>query len=62
VPIQNHQRHKPIRFSRVFGIKQSEEILGYNNGKTQEEYGPPIAGELLESIDFPHEKTRMVCE
>jgi HD superfamily phosphodiesterase len=44
------------------GIKQSEEILGYNNGKTQEEYGPPIAGQLLESIDFPPEKTRMVCE
>jgi putative nucleotidyltransferase with HDIG domain len=44
------------------GIKKSEEILGYNNGKTQEEYGPPIAKQLLESIDFPHEKTKMVCE
>lgn len=44
------------------GIKKSEEILGYNNGKTQEEYGPPIARLLLESIDFPPEKTKMVCE
>ena len=44
------------------GIKQSEEVLGYNNGKTQEEYGPPIAEELLKSIDFPPEKTTKVCE
>jgi len=44
------------------GIKQSEEILGYNNGKTQEEYGPPIAEKLLESINFPSAKTRIVCE
>lgn len=44
------------------GIKRSEEILGYNNGKTQEEYGPPIAGELLKSIGFPGEKIIKVCE
>ena len=44
------------------GIKQSEEVLGYNNGKTQEEYGPPIAEELLNSINFPLEKTTKVCE
>lgn len=44
------------------GIKQSEEQLGYNNGKTQEEYGPPIAQELLKSIHFPPDKTRKVCE
>ena len=44
------------------GIKPSEEILGYNNGKTQEEYGPPVAEELLKSIDFPREKTTKVCE
>jgi putative nucleotidyltransferase with HDIG domain len=44
------------------GIKKSEELLGYNNGKTQEEYGPPIARKLLESIDFPPGKTKMVCE
>lgn len=44
------------------GIKKSEELLGYNNGKTQEEYGPPIAAKLLESIDFPPEKIQKVCE
>jgi HD superfamily phosphodiesterase len=44
------------------GIKQSEEVLGYNNGTTQEEYGPPIAKKLLESINFSPEKTRKVCE
>jgi HD superfamily phosphodiesterase len=44
------------------GIKQSEEILGYNNGKTQEEYGPPIAEKLLTSINFPHGKIIKVCE
>ena len=44
------------------GIKKSEEILGYNNGKTQEQYGPPIAERLLKSINFSPEKTKMVCE
>jgi HD superfamily phosphodiesterase len=44
------------------GIKPSEEKLGYNNGKTQEEYGPPIAEELLKGIGFPSEKVAKVCE
>jgi putative nucleotidyltransferase with HDIG domain len=44
------------------GIKKSEELHGYNNGKTQEEYGPPIAETLLESIGFPSEKTKKVIE
>ncbi len=44
------------------GIKPSEEIFGYNNGKTQEEYGPPVARELLRSIDFDEEKITKVCE
>ena len=44
------------------GIKPSEEKFGYNNGKTQEEYGPPVAEELLRSIDFPGDKTAKVCE
>ena len=44
------------------GIKQSEEKLGYNNGKTQEEYGPPIAEKLLNSISFSQSKTIKVCE
>ena len=42
------------------GIKISEEKLGYNNGKTQEEYGPPVAGELLKSIGFPPAKITVV--
>ena len=44
------------------GIKISEEKLGYNNGKTQEEYGPPVAEELLRSIDFPTAKIKIVKE
>ena len=42
------------------GIKPSEKELGYNNGKTQEEYGPPIAERLLQSIYFPPEKILVV--
>jgi len=42
------------------GIKISEEKHGYNDGKTQEKYGPPIAGDLLGSIGFPPEKTEIV--
>lgn len=44
------------------GIKPSEERFGYNNGKTQEEYGPPVAEVLLKSIEFPNEKIIKVCE
>lgn len=44
------------------GIKPSEETFGYNSGKTQEEFGPPVAGELLRNTDFPHEKITKVCE
>jgi HD superfamily phosphodiesterase len=44
------------------GIKPSEEQFGYNNGKTQEEYGPPVAGTLLKSIGFPNEKIIIVCD
>jgi HD superfamily phosphodiesterase len=44
------------------GIKQSEKVLGYNNGQTQEKYGPPIAEELLKGINFPPEKISKVCE
>ena len=42
------------------GIKISEEKLGYNNSKTQEEFGPPAAEELLKSIDFPLAKIAIV--
>ena len=44
------------------GIKPSEELLGYNNGKTQEKYGPPVAAELLKGIGFPQEKIIKVAE
>jgi hypothetical protein len=44
------------------GIKPSEELLGYNNGKTQEKYGPPVAVELLKGIGFPEEKIIKVSE
>jgi putative nucleotidyltransferase with HDIG domain len=44
------------------GIKVSEEKHGYNNGKTQEEYGPTVAEELLTEIGFPPEKIRVVAE
>jgi HD superfamily phosphodiesterase len=44
------------------GIKQSEEVLGYNNGATQEKYGPLVAGQLLDGIGFPPEKTIKICE
>jgi len=44
------------------GIKPSEEKFGYNNGKTQEEFGPPVAEALLKSINFPLTKTVKVCE
>jgi HD superfamily phosphodiesterase len=44
------------------GIKPSEAELGYNNGVTQEQYGPPLAEQLLASIDFPGEQTSKVCE
>lgn len=44
------------------GIKPSEEKFGYNNGKTQEEYGPPVAEDLLQSIDFPDDKIKKICE
>ena len=44
------------------GIKPSEERLKYNNGKTQEQYGPPIVEELLRRIDFPPDKTAKVAQ
>lgn len=42
------------------GIKVSEERHGYNDGKTQEAYGPPVAGDLLNGIGFPPAKTEIV--
>jgi len=42
------------------GIKLSEEKHGYNNGKTQEEYGPSVAAALLDRIGFPVSKMEIV--
>lgn len=42
------------------GIKISEETLGYSNGETQEQLGPPEAEKLLNAISFPPEKTKIV--
>lgn len=42
------------------GIKISEERHGYNNGKTQEEYGPGVAEALLNKIGFPSDKIEIV--
>jgi HD superfamily phosphodiesterase len=42
------------------GIKVSEERHGYNNGRLQEEYGPPVAEELLSAVGFPPEKIGIV--
>ncbi len=42
------------------GIKVSEDKHGYNNGKLQEEYGPPVAEKLLNAVGFPCEKIEIV--
>lgn len=44
------------------GIKNSEKELDYNDGKTQETYGPPVARELLSKIAFPNDKIDKVCD
>jgi len=44
------------------GIRPSEKDLGYNNGKTQERYGPPLSESLLQGIGFPSDKTKKVCD
>lgn len=44
------------------GIKVSEEKLGYNDGKTQEQFGPAAAAEILARIGFPTDDARRVCD
>jgi len=44
------------------GIKPSEAELGYNNGATQEKYGPPLAEKLLTSIGLTREQISRVCD
>ncbi|MCL5105198.1 MAG: HD domain-containing protein [Armatimonadetes bacterium] len=43
------------------GIKEAEAIHGYNNGKMQEEYGPPIVRRILETLSMPQEKIDEAC-
>ena len=42
------------------GIEVPEEKHGYNNGKTQERYGLPVAEELLDSIGFSCDRIEIV--
>jgi HD superfamily phosphodiesterase len=42
------------------GIKVSEKKLGYNDGSSQEKYGPAAAETLLRSIGFPEKKIKIV--
>ena len=42
------------------GIKLSEERHGFNNGETQERYGPPVAERLLQAVGFPADKIEIV--
>ena len=44
------------------GIKIAEAKHGYNDGPTQEKYGPPVAEELLRAVGFPAEKISRVRE
>jgi len=43
------------------GIKPAEQELGYNDGPSQEKYGPPLAREILGGIAFPTDKVETVC-
>jgi len=43
------------------GIKEAEARFGYNTGKMQEEYGPPVACRILEEIGLAKEKIAEAC-
>lgn len=43
------------------GIKEAEKIHGYNTGKMQEDYGPPIVRRILQEIGLPEEKIAEAC-
>jgi len=43
------------------GIKPAEAEHGYNNGKMQEQYGPPIVRDILNRISYPVEKIEEAC-
>jgi HD superfamily phosphodiesterase len=44
------------------GIRDAERALGYNDGPSQEKYGPPAAGAILRAIGFPEDKAEKVRE
>jgi len=43
------------------GIKAAEEKYGYQNGKLQEELGPPIAEKMLTELGFEKDVIDRVC-
>ena len=43
------------------GIKKSEELFGYNNGKLQEQYGPEAAEKLLRFCGFGEGQIERIC-
>ena len=43
------------------GIHPAEKKYGYQNGKLQEQEGPPEAEKLLKALDFPEDVTERVC-
>lgn len=47
-------------FVHDIGIRAAEEKLGYQNGKLQEEMGPPEAEKMLRFLGFPEEVTERV--
>ncbi|MCE5200501.1 MAG: HD domain-containing protein [Armatimonadota bacterium] len=43
------------------GIKPAEAEHGYNNGKLQEQYGPPIVREIMQRIGYTQDKIDEAC-
>jgi len=43
------------------GIKEAESLHGYNTGKMQEQYGPPIVARILQETGYPEEKIAEAC-
>lgn len=43
------------------GIKPAERLYGYNNGKLQEELGPPEARGFLERLGYEFDKIDRIC-
>lgn len=44
-----------VAYVHDIGIRIAEEKYGYENGKLQEQEGPPAARKLLESLNFPED-------